>query len=273
MSKDNYLTLEKNLIHLFQHINKSKEIYIRKPDQRLGLHIIFKHQDIRSSIRIYPTNKDNLFIYAVGNTQKYLGKDDVLQHFYDDYKKIKINFDQNLYSRPIDELIKLQQEGVRQKEFQETLLSQELHFNNKKEEYFDLLELDTVDFASKIKELTKKTLKEQLEEERQKKTLQDARITTMIKSFTNYIKVHFKKDAIATSLKGKHEITYSFQDINFSTTILKDYDLDQFNSLLHHSNYQDFLNQTFTGFNIENKIISNSMKLIEDLKLKISWNN
>ena len=116
-------------------------------------------------------------------------------------------------------------------------------------------------------------LKEQLEEERQKKTLQDARITTMIKSFTNYIKVHFKKDAIATSLKGKHEITYSLQDINFSTTILKDYDLDQFNSLLHHSNYQDFLNQTFTGFNIENKIISNSMKLIEDLKLKISWNN
>ena len=62
------------------------------------------------------------------------------------------------------------------------------------------------------------------------------------------------------SLKGKHEITYSLQDINFSTTILKDYDLDQFNSLLHHSNYQDFLNQTFTGFNIENKIISNSMK-------------
>ncbi len=62
MSKENYLTLEKNLIHLFQHINKSKEIYIRKPDQRLGLHIIFKHQDIRSSIRIYATNKDNLFI-------------------------------------------------------------------------------------------------------------------------------------------------------------------------------------------------------------------
>ena len=46
-------------------------------------------------VYVYSTNKDNVFIYAVGNTQKYLGKDDVLHHFYDDYKKIKINFDQN----------------------------------------------------------------------------------------------------------------------------------------------------------------------------------
>ena len=273
MNKDNFYKLKKNIIHLFSQINSNNKIYISKPSQGLGLHIIFKDENIRSSIRIYGTNKENVFLYAVGNKQQYLLSDELLQKFYHDFKIIKYNFDNNIFTRPIDKLIQQQKEGIRQKEFEEKLLSQELHFNQKKEEYFDLLELDTVDFASKIKELTKKTLKEQLEEERQKKTLQDARITTMIKSFTNYIKVHFKKDAIATSLKGKHEITYSLQDINFSTTILKDYDLDQFNSLLHHLNYQDFLNHTFTGFNVENSIISNSMKLIDDLKLKISWNN
>ena len=135
MNRDNFYKLEKNIIHLFSQINSNNKIYISKPSQGLGLHIVFKNENIRSSIRIYGTNKENVFIYAVGNKQQYLLSDELLQKFYHDFKIIKYNFDNHIFTRPIDKLIQQQKEGIRQKEFQETLLSQELHFIQKKEEY------------------------------------------------------------------------------------------------------------------------------------------
>ena len=51
MNRDNFNKLEKNIIHLFSQINSNSKIYISRPSQVLGLHIIFKDENIRS---VYP---------------------------------------------------------------------------------------------------------------------------------------------------------------------------------------------------------------------------
>ena len=106
-------------------------------------------------------------------------------------------------------------------------------------------------------------------QERQKeKTLHNT-----LHAFIHHILDNFRKDVLRKSYNGEGEVVYSLKDINFSTTLLMDYNIDQLEQSMIRNTLMQNLFTKLEGFDYSyliNRSITNNPT---DITFKISWNH
>ena len=101
---NNFNKLEKKIEEIFININTNARVRIVHETIHPGIYIVFGKANIRSTIRIYPSDKENEFIYAIGNSQKNLSTTELLERFPNDLENILTLFERNITTAPIDAL-------------------------------------------------------------------------------------------------------------------------------------------------------------------------
>ena len=268
--------LEEKIYNIFYALNTRKEIYITWPKNRCGIQVIFGDTNIRSSIRIYPTKTDFIFFYAYGNTLKYLKGGELEEQFRSDFTQTLYNFENNITTAPIEELIQWQQ--TRQWQIDHNLdyelyltpkkLSEKLYARDDK-----ILDLPPKNFAEEIRMITKMSIKEKEEMAKRQERQKEKTLHSTLHAFIHHILDNFRKDVLRKSYNGEGEVVYSLKDINFSTTCLMDYNIDQLEqSMTKNTLIQDLLTK-LEGFDYSYLINRNITNNPTDITFKINWNN
>ena len=100
----NFNRLGKKIEEIFMNINTNVGVRIVHENNQPWIYIVFGKTNIRSTIRIYPTDNDDVYIYAIGNRQQNIIAAKLLERFTHDLENILILFEKNIITAPIDAL-------------------------------------------------------------------------------------------------------------------------------------------------------------------------
>ena len=268
--------LEEKIHSIFYALNTRKEIYVTWPKNRLGIQVIFRDINLRSSIRIYPTKTDSIYFYAHGNIPKYLRGCEVEEQFRIDFTQALYNFENNITTAPIEELIQWQQARRWRIEHDvdyEPYLTPDKYSEKLYARDDEILELPPKSFAEEIRMITKMSIKEKEEVAERQERQKEKTLHSTLHAFIHHILDNFRKDVLRKSYIGEGEVVYSLKDINCSTTRLMDYNIDQLEqSMTRNSLMQDLFTklEEFDHSYLINRSIANNPT---DITFKISWNN
>ncbi len=268
--------LEEKIHSIFYALNTRKEIYITWPKNRLGIQVIFRDINLRSSIRIYPTKTDSIYFYAHGNIPKYLRGDEVEEQFRIDFTQALYNFENNITTAPIEELIQWQQ--LRRWRIEHNLdyelyltpkkLSEKLYARDDK-----ILDLPPKNFAEEIRMITKMSIKEKEKMAKRQERQKEKKLHNVLHAFIHHILNNYRKDVLKKSYNGEEEVIYSLKDINFSTTRLMDYNIDQLEQSMTRDTLMQNLFLKLEGFKYSYLITKDTFNSPNDIVFRISWVN
>ena len=269
--------LEEKIHSIFYALNTRKEIYVTWPKNRLGIQVIFRDISLRSSIRIYPTKTDSVYFYAYGNIPKHLKGGEVEEQFRSDFTQALYNFENNITTAPIEELIQWQQTRrwrIEHNLAYEPYLTPEKSSQKLYARDDEILELPPKSFADEIRMITKMSIKEKEEMAERQERQKEKTLHNTLHAFIHHILDNFRKDVLRKSYNGEEEVVYSLKDINFSTTRLMDYNnIDQLEQSMRKNTLMQNLVTKLEGFNYSyliNRSIANNPT---DITFKISWKN
>ena len=264
-----YTNLEENIINIFNQINKNENVRYLKPKEGKGLYIVFGKLEIRSSIRIYPTKDNNNFSYVIGNKQYILKDSEILSRFKDDFDKILHNYENNISTAPIEELINFTNER-KINSFDSLSVDQK----ERKEDYQNiekqLLDLPHEHFIEELKILSNSIIENKNLEEKLRKKKKEQQLTYYINSFLNKAEKIFRKEAIKKAQQGEKFIKLSMNNLINNNYLLKEFNTEEINKILEHKFINDRLKKIFKGLNFSINQVNQSYRPY-DLILTIEW--
>ena len=261
-------TIKEEIKYLFHKLNTCRDVFIDYPSNKLGIQIIFNYHHIRSSIRIYPTNQVNLFLYAFGSQQQYLSKTSLLHNFKNDFIKATYNHKHNIFTAPIEELIK----------WQHTYRVQtNSNFTSKhnKTEKFDttkLFNIPTKILAKQLQKITAAKIQEKEDIKDNRARLKRMKLRKLINDFVEHVVSNFKQDALVKSQQGEFHLNYSLKNLDLEHTFLKDYEFDEVDQKINFFKVKMYLNKMLEGFHYKIKVCTTGV-VPNDITLNISWEN
>ena len=137
----------------------------------------------------------------------------------------------------------------------------------------EILNLPPKSFAEEIRMITKMSIKEKEEVAERQERQKEKTLHSTLHAFIHHILDNFRKDVLRKSYNGEGEVVYSLKDINFSTTLLMDYNIDQLEQSMNRNTLMQDLFTKLEGFDYSyliNRSIANNPT---DITFKISWNN
>jgi len=257
----NFNKLEKKIEEIFININTNARVRIVHETIHPGIYIVFGKANIRSTIRIYPSDKENVFIYAIGNSQKNLSTSEILERFPNDLENILTLFERNITTAPIDAL----------PEFKKQRQMDLVHNENKiDEEDKHLTTLPDDEFIRELRQLTKLTIENHKIDQKIQNEKKESQVSFLIHSFINQVSRSYRKDAIAEAKKGKNNLRYCLNSVISSNYLLKEFKSEDIKTILEEKSIKARLSNTFKGFEYSINIINQSFKP-HDIVLSLKW--
>ena len=255
---DKFSSLQREVQQKFIDINKNPNVKLYFLSNGKGIYIIFGKLAIRSSIRIYPSNNPDIFSYAIGNKQFDINSEEIINRFTKDYQEIIQNFENNVSSAPIEELIKFTNDRkINQNELPQDLESQ-------------LLNLPHEHFIEELRILSNSVIENKKLEENLRKERKEKQLNYYINSFINKAEIIFRKEAIKKAKEGKKIIKLSMNNLINNNYLLKEFNTEEINKVLDQEFINDRLKKIFKGLNFSINQVNQSYRPY-DLILTLEW--
>ena len=264
---DNFTKLEQKIENIFFTINSNSNVKLVRASEGPGLYVIFGKPGIRSSIRIYQTNQDNIYSYAIGNSQRSIDQTELLKIFPSDLKNVLFLFERNISTAPINELPDFKKK--RQEEyFLKNIQTENQNILNENDN--KIISLSDDDFILQLREITSDAIRNKEKEQRIKLEKKENQLSLLMHSFINRISRNYRNDSLLAAKKGKNNINYSMSKTITSNYVLMRYSNEEINKIIENESISERLSKTFKGFNYSINIVSQSYKPF-DIMLNLKW--
>jgi len=265
--KNKFAYLENEIKKIINELTENSEIHIVKPENGEGLYVVFGKLEIRSSIRLYPTTSDDHYSYAIGNKQFKLTYEEVLKRFQREFKSALYNFNKNMHTSPIDELIKFKEERFKAFKQQEGEKKEQKLKSKEKDNH--LISLENSDFVKAIKKITQSTFEQKQYSATLQQKVNEKKLYNEINSFINKVESTYKSKILLNAKEGRNKNTFSFTDIQ-NPYFLNNYSEKEIEEVLKDELIVNRLEKIFNGFFYQTNIIKQSYRPF-NLLLHIEW--
>ena len=264
---DNFTKLEQQIENIFFTINSNSNVKLVRASEGPGLYVIFGKPGIRSSIRIYPTNQENIYSYAIGNSQRNIDQTELLKIFPSDLKNVLFLFERNISTAPINELPDFK------KKRQEEYLLKNIQAENQNilnENDNKIISLSDDDFILHLREITSEVIKNKEQEQKIILEKKESQLSLLIHSFINNVSRIYRADAITEAKKGKNYLRYSISKILQSNYLVMKYSNEEINKIIDNLSIKERLSTSFKGFECNIDVVNQSYKPF-DIILNLKW--
>ena len=265
--KNKIIDLENKIKKIINALTENSEIQILKSENGEGFYVVFGKLEIRSSIRLYPTSSDDHYSYAIGNKQFKLTFEEVLRRFQRDFKSVLYNFNKNMLTSPIDELIKFKEDRVQEFILQKGEKKEQKLKSEEKDNH--LLSLKNSDFVKAIKKITHSTFVQKQYSATLKQKVNEKKLYNEINSFINKVESTYKNKILLNAKEGRNKNTFSFMEIQ-NPYFLNNYSEKEIEEVLKDEFIVNRLEKIFNGFFYQTNIIKQSYRPF-NLLLHIEW--
>ena len=219
---DKFSSLQREIQQKFIDINKNPNIklYFLSNGKGIILSLENQRQVLYKDISL---KQHKYFLLCYRNKQFDINSEEIINRFTKDYQEIIQNFENNVSSAPIEELIKFTNDRKINQNEPQDLESQLLNLPH---EHF----IEELILSNSV--IENKKLEENLKKRKQKQ------LNYYINSFINKAEIIFRKEAIKKAKEGKKIIKLSMNNLINNNYLLKEFNTEEINKVLD----QEFIN-------------------------------